>query len=198
MSNNNSSTQWRCNLRPVFEFISHSFFLGAYYLVFRWLPDSTVPGGAIWRNLRYIVCRPLFLSCGKNVNVERGAYFGSGATISVGSNSGIGINAWVGRGTMIGSNVMMGPDVMIFSRNHRISRTDMPMAEQGFEEDNPVRIGDDVWIGARVIILPGIVIGSGSVIGAGAVVTKDVLEGVIVAGNPASIVRNRFSRRALE
>jgi len=186
------------NFCPVFKLIARSFCLGAYYLVFRWLPDSTVPGGAVWQQLRYIVCYPLFLSCGKNVNVERGAYIGSGATISVGSNSGIGINAWVARGTIIGSNVMMGPDVIIFSRNHRISRTDLPMAEQGYDEDKPVRIGDDVWIGARVIILPGITVGSASVIGAGAVVTKDVPGGVIVAGNPARIVRNRFSNHALE
>ena len=52
-----------------------------------------------------------------------------------------------------------------------------------------IRIGDDVWIGAGAIILPGVTIGEGAVVGAGAVVTKDIPPFAIVVGNPAKIIR---------
>ena len=165
--------------------------LALFYGLVRHLPDSTVPGGEFWRILRYAVCRRLFLTCGGNVNVERGAYIGGGRTISIGSNSGIGINASIGRGTCIGSNVMMGREVLIFTTNHRTSSTETPMVCQGYEPTVPVVIGDDVWIGARAIILPGVKVGCGSVIGAGAVVSKDVPQGAVVVGNPARVVRYR-------
>ena len=89
---------------------------------------------------------------------------------------------------------MMGTDVTIITRNHRFDRTDIPMMEQGFEEERPVYIGNDVWIGDRVLILPGVHIGDGSIIAAGAVVTKDVPPYSIVAGVPARKIRDRFER----
>ena len=88
----------------------------------------------------------------------------------------------------------MGTDVTIITRNHRFDRTDIPMMEQGFEEERPVYIGNDVWIGDRVLILPGVHIGDGSIIAAGAVVTKDVPPYSIVAGVPAKKIRDRFER----
>ena len=161
-----------------------------FYRLARYLPASTARGGALWRRIRYWTCRPLFADCGQNVNVERGAFFERGA-ISIGSNSGIGINAAVGRGTQIGSNVMMGPEVLIFTRNHCTSRVDVPMIQQGYRPVAPVSIGDDVWIGARVIILPGVTVGSGSVLGAGAVISRSVPPGAVVVGNPGRVVRYR-------
>lgn len=71
--------------------------------------------------------------------------------------------------------------------NNAFSRTDVPMNQQGFQEEQPVII-DDVWIGGHVIILPGVHIHRGAIIGAGAVVTKDVPEWAIVGGNPARII----------
>ena len=53
----------------------------------------------------------------------------------------------------------------------------------------PVRIGDDVWIGANVVILPGVTVGKNSVIGAGSVVTRDIPENVVALGNPCRILR---------
>ena len=146
---------------------SVSYFL--HWLLFktvgRHLPASLSPGGKLWRWIRYWICRPLFASCGQNVNIERGAVIQSPWTVSIGSNSSIGINAFVPIGTQIGANVMMGPDVLIFARNHCTSRLDIPMNRQGFTENSSVVIGDDVWICTRVIILPGVTIGSGSVLG---------------------------------
>lgn len=69
----------------------------------------------------------------------------------------------------------------------------VPMAMQGLE-NLPVTVGDDVWIGSRVMILPGVKIGKGSIIGAGAVVTKDIPEYSIVGGVPAKLIRSRLKK----
>lgn len=174
--------------------------LELYYAVAGRLPGSTVPGGRLWKKLRYLVCAPLFDQCGENVNIERGVFIGRGSGIAIGAHSGIGAHGFVSRGTRIGAHVMIGPEVLILTNNHRFSSLDLPMAEQGYSPQKPVTIGDDVWIGARVILLPGVTVGSGSVVGAGAVVAKDVPAGVVVAGNPARIVRRRAAtaRRVAE
>ena len=135
-------------------------------------------------------CAKLILDkCGKNINVEKGATFAS--NIQIGNNSGIGINANIGPGCIIGDDVMMGPECVIYTNNHRFDDLDKPMRCQGFQGIKPVCIGDDVWIGGRVTILPGVKVGSHSIIGAGSVVTKDVPEWSIVAGNPAVVKKFR-------
>ena len=85
----------------------------------------------------------------------------------------------------------MGPEVIILTENHRFERTDIPMRLQGRQELRPVAIHDDVWIGTRVIILPGVTVGRGAIIGAGAIVTKDIPEYAIVGGNPAKLIKYR-------
>lgn len=85
----------------------------------------------------------------------------------------------------------MGPDVRIITINHKTERTDIPMKGQGVLSPQKVTICDDVWIGARVIILPGVTIGKGSIIGAGAVVTKDVPEYAVMGGVPARVIKFR-------
>lgn len=67
----------------------------------------------------------------------------------------------------------------------------IPMFEQGYETDEPVIIGNDVWIGSRVTILPGARIGNGSIVGASAVVSKNVPEYCIVGGVPAKVIKKR-------
>nr|WP_276612123.1 DapH/DapD/GlmU-related protein [Kineococcus vitellinus] len=67
------------------------------------------------------------------------------------------------------------------------------MNRQGFREDRPIVIEDDVWIGAGCIVLPGRRIGTGSIVGAGSVVVSDVPPWTVVAGNPARIVKKRRS-----
>ena len=86
---------------------------------------------------------------------------------------------------------MMGPYCIILTQNHEFSRTDINMIEQGYSEIKPVIIDDDVWIGARVTILPGIHVHEHSIIGAGAVVTHDVPAYSIVAGVPAKVIKMR-------
>jgi acetyltransferase-like isoleucine patch superfamily enzyme len=104
----------------------------------------------------------------------------------------------VDEGTRIGANVMMGPEVVIFSYNHATSRVDIPMIRQGFTACFPVTIGDDVWIGRRVIILPGVTVGSGCILGAGAVISRDVPPGAVAVGNPARVVRYRHASFAVK
>lgn len=162
-----------------------------FYAFARHLPESTAPGGVLWRKIRFWICSPLFAECGSNVNIERGASIGRGTTISIGSNSGIGVKASIGGGARIGANVMMGPEVLILTANHARTSVDQPMLHQGNDTVQPVTVCDDVWIGARVIILPGVRVGNGSILGAGAVVTKDVPPYAVAAGNPARVVRYR-------
>ena len=166
-----------------------------YYLVGRHLPASYSYSwlGRLSKKFRAFLCRYIFHSTGHNVNVENGAYFGSGRFLKIGNNSGIGINCHVPADLHIGNDVMMGSEVLIISQNqnHRFDDVDIPMRLQGYRDSNPVVIEDNVWIGARVIILPGIKIGCGAVIGAGAIVTKDVPPFAICIGNPARIIRYR-------
>ena len=91
----------------------------------------------------------------------------------------------------MGKNVMMGPDCIIYTQNHRFDDLEKPMIEQGFQKEKPVVIGDDVWIGVRVTILPGVRIGSHTVIAAGAVVTKDIPDYAIAGGVPAKVLKYR-------
>lgn len=88
-----------------------------------------------------------------------------------------------------GSNVMIGPKTIIWGRDHGMS-LEKPMKQQEHVKA-PIIIGNDVWIGAGVIILKGVKVGDGTVIGAGSVVTKDVPQNAIIVGNPAKIIRFR-------
>jgi maltose O-acetyltransferase len=85
----------------------------------------------------------------------------------------------------IGSNVFFGPNVQVYTATHPLDAIE----RRTVEFSKPVTIGNDCWIGGGSIILPGVTIGSGVTIGAGSVVTKNVPDNVLVAGNPAKIVR---------
>lgn len=151
------------------------------------LSDARLHFGS--KKVRAFCAKLMLPRCGVDVNIEKGARFSMDT--SLGDHSGIGVNALLTGPVSIGDNVMMGPECMIFSANHRYDRLDIPMCCQGNGETKPVVIEDDVWIGARVIILPGVRIGTGSVIGAGSVVTHDVEPYSIVGGNPAKLIRYR-------
>ena len=167
------------------------FFL-LYCFVAKHLPVSCNPGGRLGKHLRYLCSRNLLKKCGTEVNVESGADFLFGDTIEIGNRSGIGVDAWIRAELVIGNDVMMGPGVIIYGRYHNYERIDIPMNKQGMGDYSPVIIEDDVWIGARAIILKGVTIGKGSIIGAGSVVTKSVAPYAIVAGNPSRVIGKRL------
>ncbi len=162
-----------------------------YYGLAQYLPSSYLRGCAVFGKIRSIICKPLFGYCGNNVRVEPYAFFHSGRSISIGDDSSIGERSRLLGKITIGKSVMMGEEVIIITKNHRFDRIDIPMCQQGFQNEKPVSISDDVWIGARVIILPGVSVGKGAILAAGAVVTKDVPEYAIVGGNPARVIKMR-------
>lgn len=138
---------------------------------------------------RSFLVKKFVKSAGENINIGRLAKIHKNTVI--GNNSGVGRGCEINNGVVIGNDVMMGPDVLIYTQNHKTDRTDIPMLQQGFLDIKPVVIEDNVWIGARVCILPGVRIGEGSVIGACAVVSKDIPPHSVAVGNPAMIVKNR-------
>lgn len=161
-----------------------------YYIFAQYLPASTNRYFRWCRSIRYFCVKRCFDKCGKEVNVEKGARFGTGKGIVIGDHSGIGVNCSIHGPLTIGDNVMMGPEVVVLTNSHRFDKVDIPMNMQGTDSD-PVVIGNDVWIGTRAIILPGVTIGSGVIIGAGAVVTKDIPDFAVVGGVPAKIIYYR-------
>lgn len=129
---------------------------------------------------------------GKNVNIERNAKIGS--KVSIGDFSGIGINAKISSQVTIGKYVMMGPECIIYTDQHNFQNINIPMMFQGKTEKKPVVIGNDVWIGSRVTIMPGVKIGDGAVVGAASVVTKDVPDFAVVGGVPAHVIKYRNTK----
>ena len=161
-----------------------------YYLFASKLPPS-YSGLQIGQVQLRRMCGKLMMEhCGKNVNIEKHAFFSK--NVSLGDFSGLGVNSKIYGTCKIGNYVMMGEDCTIITRNHKHDNLNIPMMELGFDEELAVEIGDDVWIGDKVIILPGVKIGRGSIIGAGAVVTKNVPEYSVAVGNPARVIRQRY------
>ena len=113
----------------------------------------------------------------------------------IGTNSIWNEGCWINArgGIEIGSNVLIGPHCIIQSQNHVFEDVTKPICLQGYVR-KPVKIEDDCWIGARVIILPGVHIGRGSVIGAGSVVTKSIPPYSVAVGSPARVIRSRLDK----
>lgn len=115
---------------------------------------------------------PFYADYGQNIQVGKNVFINSGCCFQ---DQG---------GIEIGDNVFIGQQVVIATINHDLipqKRANMLLA--------PVKIGNDVWIGAHATILSGVTIGNGAVIAAGAVVTKDVPENTVVGGVPAKIIK---------
>ncbi len=165
-----------------------SYFL--YYFFARHLPSSSVPYNLGSGRLRRFLCKRLFLSCGRNVNIEHGAFFGGGREIEIGDNSAVGLNARIAGPLSIGNDVMMGPGVNIYTQNHETENIYKPMRLQTAPKLK-VTIGNDCWLGANAVILPGVTIGNGVIVGSGAVVTKDIPDFAVVGGVPAKIIKIR-------
>ena len=81
---------------------------------------------------------------------------------------------------------MFGPNVTLATAGHPI---DPDLRRKVAQFNLPVRIGNNVWIGAGAVVLPGVTIGDDSVIGAGSIVTKDIPAGVVAVGNPCRVLR---------
>ena len=125
---------------------------------------------------------------GKTVHIEAPFHCDYGYNIEVGENFFANYNLVildVGRVT-IGKNAQIAPNVAIYTAGHPIHPASR---NSGYEYGIPVTIGDNVWIGGSVCVMPGVTIGSNVVIGAGSVVTRDIPDNVIAAGNPCRVIR---------
>ena len=108
--------------------------------------------------------------------------------VIIGEHTRIGIHCTVIGPVTIGSHVNLAQGITVTALNHNYEDKTQPIDMQGVST-NPIVIGDDVWIGANSVILPGVTIGRHAVVAAGAVVTKDVPDNCVVAGVPARVIK---------
>ncbi len=135
----------------------------------------------------------LMKHCGEDIKVSPCAVIRQPHLMSVGKR--VTVNEfcfiWAGGDLEIGDNVLIGHGVTILTSEHNYDKINISIKYSGISL-KPVKIGSDVWIGARATILAGVTINDGSIIAAGAVVTKDVPPYTIVGGVPAKVIKNRF------
>ncbi len=134
------------------------------------------------------IMHDLFRQVGKNVWIEPDFRCEFGKNITIGDNVYINFGCVIldcGQ-VVIGNSTLIGPNVGIFSGNHTL---DAEERAAGGLVPKDIRIGERVWIGGNVSIVPGVSIGSNTVIAAGSVVTRDIPDGVLAAGNPCRVLR---------
>ncbi len=133
--------------------------------------------------------------CGEGLDIRPPIMIEYGERVAIGQNVFINNDFLVvGSGRIrIGDNVLIGPGVRLYTPNHPL---DVTLRREGWEIGLPITIEDDAWLGGSVVICPGVTIGARSVVGAGSVVTKDVPPDVVVAGNPARVVKRLGNPRA--
>lgn len=109
--------------------------------------------------------------------------------VIIGDYTRIGLHNTIIGPVTIGSHVNLAQGITVTALNHNFENPDLRIDEQGVST-KPVVIGNDVWIGANAVILPGVTIGEHCVVAAGAVVTKDVPPRSLVGGVPAKVIKN--------
>lgn len=111
-----------------------------------------------------------------------------GSNISIGKNFYTNYNCVILDGAKVsfGDNVFIAPNCVFSTAGHPI---DVEQRNAGLEIALPITVGNNVWIGANVTVLPGVTIGNNTVIGAGSVVNKDIPDGVVAVGNPCKVIR---------
>lgn len=163
-----------------------------YYGFIQFLPMQPFPGFKFFYKIRYWFVKYLLAECGKNVVIKNKCYFGNGSNLRVGSFSQLGQNSRLSGPITLGDYIMMGPDVVMMAVTHDVSDLSKPMVDPTNPSiEKPIIIGNNVWIGTRVIIMPGVKIGDNSIIGAGAVVTKSFPSNSIIGGVPAQLIKER-------
>lgn len=122
------------------------------------------------------VTTPIRMDNGYNVKFGRGVYVNFNST-------------WSDTCLItVGSRTLIGPNCCFYSASHPLDPT-LRNGIRGPESGKPITIGEDCWFGGSCIVLPGVTIGRGVTVGAGSVVTKDVPDYVVVAGNPARVIK---------
>lgn len=142
---------------------------------------------------RQEIMKTLFAEVGENCYIEPPLHANWGIHTHLGKNFYANFNLTLVDDThiFIGDHVMIGPNVTIATAGHPI---DPDLRKKVTQFNIPVKIANNVWIGAHSVVLPGVSIGENSVIGAGSIVTKDIPENVIAVGNPCRVLREISER----
>lgn len=120
------------------------------------------------------ITAPFWCDYGYNIELGDGFYANHNCVILDGAK------------VTIGKNVLLAPNCCLSTAGHAM---DPAQRRDGLETARPITIGDNVWLGAGVLVLPGVTIGENSVVGAGSVVNRDIPAGVVAAGNPCRVIR---------
>lgn len=125
---------------------------------------------------------------GRNCNIVQPFHCDLGYNIEVGDNFFANYNCVILDEAKVkfGDNVFIAPNCGFYCAGHPL---DVEQRNRGLEYAYPITVGNNVWIGAQVCVLPGVTIGDNTVIGAGSVVTRDIPSGVVAVGNPCRVVR---------
>ena len=163
-------------------------YLFFYYLFAYNLPSSKF--SKIFNLLRVFLLNKI-LQEKLNLIIERRVYISSAESLVIGDGCEINENVFI-QGAIIGCNVLIAPNVAILSKTHSYLDPSIPIKHQGSSVTIPPEIGNDVWIGRNVVILPGVKIDDGVVIGAGSVVTHDLKSYSVYGGVPARFIKKRM------
>ena len=125
---------------------------------------------------------------GKSFLIEQPFYCDYGYNIEIGENFYANVNCVILDGARVrfGDNVFIAPNCGFYTAGHPF---DVELRNRGLEYARPITVGNNVWIGGQVCVLPGVTIGDDCVIGAGSVVNRDIPAGCLAAGNPCRIIR---------
>ena len=151
--------------------------------------------GVVGLAIRYALLKTIALSVGENVSIHPDVYIFKAHNLSIGNNVSIHPMCYIDAtgGIEIGNDVSIAHDVSIISFNHRYDDFVTPIKDQEVEKKK-IKIKDNIWIGAKAVVLQGVTVNCGSIIGAASVVTHDVDENNVVVGSPAKTIKIRESR----
>lgn len=139
-------------------------------------------------NKKIKLIKKLFGKTGKSFNILAPLWCDYGYNIEIGENFFANHNCVILDGAKVkfGDNVFIAPDCGFYTAGHPV---DVARRNAGLEYAYPITVGDNVWIGGGVKVMPGVTIGSNVVIGGGSVVTHDIPDNVIAVGNPCRVLR---------
>lgn len=132
--------------------------------------------------------RRLLGKTGRSFLIEQPFYCDYGYNVEIGENFYANVNCVIldEAPVRFGDNVFVAPNCGFYTAGHPF---DVEQRNRGLEYARPITVGNNVWIGAQVCVLPGVTIGDNCVIGAGSVVNRDIPAGSLAVGNPCRVIR---------